>query len=95
MKKITLSAAGWKTPKDVHQALREALSFPEYYGNNLDALHDCLTDMVDVCIVIEECAKASEQLPEYWGKLLMVFLDSCKENDKLDIQLVQGSGDYV
>ena len=30
-----------------------------------------------------------------WSKFLMVFLDSCAENPTLDIQLVQGSGDYV
>ena len=58
MKKITLSAAAWKTPADAHQALKEALGFPEYYGHNLDALHDCLTDMTDTCVIIEECAKA-------------------------------------
>ncbi len=95
MKKITLTAANWKTPKDAHLALQEALGFPEFYGRNLDALHDCLTDLGDVCIVIEECAKAAENMPEQWGKFLMVFLDSCNENPGLDIKLVQGSGDYI
>lgn len=95
MKKITLTAAEWKTPADAHRALKEALGFPEFYGNNLDALHDCLTDMTDTCIIIEECAKAADQLGDKWSKFLMVFLDACGENATLDIQLVQGSGDYV
>ncbi len=95
MKKITVTAAGWKTPKDAHQALKEALGFPEFYGNNLDALHDCLTEVQDVCLIIEECAKAADQMGDVWSKFLMVFFDSCSENPALDIQLVQGSGDYV
>ena len=28
---------------DVHTSLTQQLSFPEWYGSNLDALHDCLT----------------------------------------------------
>lgn len=29
----------------LHQIFSEALSLPEYYGKNLDALHDCLTSI--------------------------------------------------
>lgn len=29
----------------LHAELAALLSFPDYYGANLDALHDCLTDM--------------------------------------------------
>ena len=28
-----------------HALIREALGFPAYYGGNLDALYDCLTDL--------------------------------------------------
>ena len=31
--------------KEFHRLLAEVLSFPEWYGNNLDALYDCLTDI--------------------------------------------------
>ena len=30
---------------ELHQLLAETLSFPDWYGNNLDALYDCLTDL--------------------------------------------------
>ena len=29
----------------LHRALAAELSFPEWYGNNLDALYDCLTEL--------------------------------------------------
>ena len=28
-----------------HAYLKKVFSFPDYYGNNLDALHDCLTEL--------------------------------------------------
>ena len=28
-----------------HAELKEKLALPDYYGGNLDALHDCLTDI--------------------------------------------------
>ncbi len=31
-------------PASMHDALAHAMDFPEYYGKNLDALYDCLTD---------------------------------------------------
>ncbi len=34
-----------KKVEALHAALNEAFEFPEYYGGNLDALHDCLTDI--------------------------------------------------
>lgn len=31
--------------KTSHRALAEGLRFPAWYSGNLDALHDCLTDL--------------------------------------------------
>ena len=31
---------------DIHEVLKRDLDFPDYYGGNLDALWDCLTDML-------------------------------------------------
>ena len=29
----------------LHRVFAQVLPFPEHYGSNLDALHDCLTDL--------------------------------------------------
>ena len=31
--------------EEFHRILSQVLQFPEWYGNNLDALYDCLTDI--------------------------------------------------
>ena len=43
---VTLSAADW-TVGAMHTALAEAFAFPDYYGRNLDALDECLSDVVN------------------------------------------------
>ena len=87
MNRVQLSAAAWDTPEKAHAALADALAFPEYYGHNLDALHDCLTDMNDTQLVITDCAAASGQM-EKWPGFLSVFFDSAEENPGLDIRLM-------
>lgn len=42
---LTVDLSDIKTVEKLHEALKEAFEFPEYYGGNLDALHDCLTDI--------------------------------------------------
>lgn len=38
---------------EVHKILKEAFDFPDYYGENLDALWDCLTDISGEIINVE------------------------------------------
>jgi len=39
--------------REIHNVLKEAFDFPDYYGKNLDALWDCLTDMSGEIINVE------------------------------------------
>jgi RNAse (barnase) inhibitor barstar len=43
---IVLDAGSWSTGADVHRDIAAALDFPAYCGRNLDALNDCLADVV-------------------------------------------------
>lgn len=45
MNKYTIHCAGISCREELHKALAEALPFPNYYGNNLDALYDCLMEL--------------------------------------------------
>lgn len=39
------NGANWRVEADFHDAVAETLSFPGYYGRNLDAFHDCMGDV--------------------------------------------------
>lgn len=43
--RFVLDVSACETAEDLHRALAEGLRFPAWYGGNLDALHDCLTDL--------------------------------------------------
>ena len=45
MKEITLDCSRITDATQLHQALFSALALPDWYGHNLDALLDCLTEL--------------------------------------------------
>ena len=45
MTEILIDCTAIRDRTAFHNALAQAMVFPEWYGKNLDALHDCLTDI--------------------------------------------------
>lgn len=43
---LTIDCHTLHTPQAVHAHIARALAFPSYYGGTLDALHDCLGDVL-------------------------------------------------
>lgn len=74
MKQIVLDGNKLADADNVHDYLKEMLAFPEYYGKNLDALHDCLTDLEDVEITIT----APKEDGAIFQRILRVFKASSK-----------------
>ena len=89
MKRINIDGKALVSPKALHESLAAALSFPEYYGGNLDALYDVLTDICEpICLAIESSADAKEQLDGYWWSFLEVFSDAQAKTGKLRLLLM-------
>ncbi len=59
MDKIIINCANLSR-EELHQVIAEKLNFPSWYGNNLDALYDCLTDLEeDTHLVLQELHDAA------------------------------------
>ena len=63
--------------EEAHAYLKETFGFPEYYGKNLDALHDCLTEMTDWEVEFINTDDMLEALGRY-GELLLQVLNDVK-----------------
>ena len=65
-----------------HDALAQAFGFPAYYGRNLDALHDCLTEIgEETAIVMTDMDEENPQARPF----LDVLADSARENPRLSL----------
>lgn len=67
-----------------HEYLRDMLDFPEYYGANLDALYDCLTDLPPTEIFLENVEDAGA----FYPVIKHVMQSAKKENRELRILIV-------
>ena len=65
----------------LHDTLSTALRLPEWYGRNLDALYDCLTDVQEeTVVVLRDRAALEEHLGGYGRRLVRLLEEVSQEN---------------
>lgn len=86
-RKYTFDISKCFSPEDIHSVIADEFDLPEYYGGNLDALHDVLTDVSDpVEITFVGTETASVVIGEKFIRSLKRMCEAAaKENDKLTI----------
>jgi len=85
MKKILLDFAITKTPEQVQDYLALQFGFPDYYGKNLDALYDMLTDICEpTCVGVFE-DREGQEAEDYIRKVKWVLRDACEDNPNLGV----------
>ena len=82
---------------EMHAVIWEALDFPDYYGGSLDALWDCLRDMVGEPIHIEILGldTIERKFGDYASKLVETFREfkhyrNDKYSHEIQIEIVNG-----
>ena len=81
MNNITLKLDKFSEKNEIHNYLKKKMKFPDYYGENLDALYDCLTDIsTDTAVDIRYDAENDMQ-----RAVLEVFSDAVAANTHLAI----------
>ena len=70
----------------LHDLLSRELAFPDWYGRNLDALFDCLTDLSqETELLLQNWDSWEDQ--RYADRLLCVLRGAAEENEKLHIHI--------
>ncbi|MBQ9973946.1 MAG: barstar family protein [Oscillospiraceae bacterium] len=76
---IILDFSGCEYPGEIHRILKDKFALPDYYGENWDALWDCLDDRFHTeetfDVLICGCTALSPELQEYCRGMLEVFDD--------------------
>lgn len=74
--------------EQLHRHLAWSLNFPEWYGKNLDALYDCLTDVQErTGIHVLNKEALYENLGPMTHGLLRVLRDAAAENPNLHVEM--------
>ena len=88
MRIITLDIEKMRSLPMLHKYLHTALALPEYYGANLDAFYDCLTEIAEPTeLVVPQKVAAEAYLGWYGQQFLQVLEDAAAANDALTITL--------
>ena len=88
MKFASIDGISVTSMEDIHNILAQQLEFPAWYGGNLDALHDCLTELheeTDLSIIHPEALL--ETLGPAYVRLCRVLSDAAEENPYLKLHL--------
>lgn len=84
MQFVDLELDVMREPEIAHAYLREKMNFPEYYGCNLDALYDCLTEISEDTVVNLIWPPYDSTTFQY--NIARVFMDASIDN--LNLHLV-------
>lgn len=85
---IELDCARMTSRKDTHDYLQRQLQLPEYYGRNLDALYDLLSEYGnEVTLVLRNCYLLETQLRGYGVALLTTLREADDNNPKITIAM--------
>lgn len=75
IKEIILDLTDCKYIRDFHERMRVAFDFPEWYGKNLDALWDLLSEPLSANVTVIGVDTMTNDLREYFLKVIHVFED--------------------
>lgn len=81
MKTVILKGEEFITKEKFHEILKNKLDLPKYYGENLDALWDCLTTDIPYPVKIHwiNVDKSIELLGDYAKLALDIFIKAGEE----------------
>ena len=78
---VIIDCGGSADKKELHVRIADALDFPHWYGHNLDALMDCLTDLDETHVTLTGWREVDFPAEGFWE----TFVDAARENPQLSV----------
>ena len=90
MKSIVIRGEEFDSMEAVHNYLAENLSFPSYYGKNLSALYDVLTEEdQQTSIEIDFENMQDEDMIRSLSRMVDVISDAAADNELLELTVLE------
>ena len=90
MHSVVIYGADYDSVEEIHRTLAEALDFPGYYGKNLDALYDVLTDRDQLTsITVDLSDITDEHILRYLERMIDVICDAANENENVELEIIE------
>lgn len=83
---IMIREAQCETKEALLERMGRVLGFPEYYGKNLDALYDCLTEMTEPARIIYE--RSAQETNGDYEVVISVIKDAADNNDIISLEMI-------
>lgn len=88
MVQVLIDGAEIKDKGMLHAFLKKELELPEWYGNNLDALADCMTEPdFEAEISLIHMEEMTENLGKYADRFVRVLGYVTEENERVTVQV--------
>ena len=86
--KLTIHCEHIKTNEGLHELLALLFDFPSYYGKNLDALYDCLSERTDdITLQLDDVSMLQASLGKYADAFCAVCQRVAVENPNFQFLL--------
>lgn len=86
MQEIYIVGKEFDSGEELHEFLAKELDFPEFYGGNLSALYDMLTDICDdTRVEINLDDVEDDEMLDILERMAEVMSDAADENDYLEV----------
>ena len=86
---VIIDGRNIKDKQALHAYLKDQCQFPDYYGNNLDAMYDVLTERSEPLIIrVEHVQELKEILCGYGEAFVEALLDAAAENENITVEIV-------
>ena len=85
MTRYTVNCEDLLFPDQAHPYLAQVLELPDYYGKNLDALYDCLTEK-GPCTIVLAGAEVLRQWGGFGARVLSVIEQAAGDNPHIELE---------